>query len=261
MTETVGTLRGRPARALERVQKQWTTLGERDPLWAILSRPDKQGGGWDQDAFFETGMAEIQGVLVTAQGLAPVRFGTAVDFGCGVGRLSQALAAHFERVVGIDIADSMIQKASELNKHPDRCQYVHNVAADLSVLADGSADFVYSSITLQHVVPALARCYVREFFRIVRPGGHVIFQLPSRPRSLVWHGIKRVMPVSLGNLIWRLRTASPEAMETYSMKEEKVLRLAEESSGLVLSVEENRHGPAGWESRKYFCIKRESVQL
>jgi SAM-dependent methyltransferase len=254
--QSAGVWNTRPVKALERVRKQWTTLGEEDPLWAILSQPDKRGGGWDREAFFQTGVAETEDVLSSAQRLAPVRFGTAVDFGCGVGRLTQALAGRFERVIGVDIAESMIRKARELNRFPNACEYIHNVASDLAVLADGSADFLYSNITLQHVVPALARGYIREFLRVVRPGGHVIFQLPSRPRSLVWHAIKSITPVAFGNFIWRLRTASPEAMETYAMKENKVVQLVEASGGSVLAVEENHHGPDGWQGRRYFCIRR-----
>ena len=242
--------------ALNRVRHQWTALGERDPLWAILSETDKKDGGWSHAAFFQTGVEEISEVLRTARSLSSVRYGLALDFGCGVGRLSQALATHFERVVGVDIAESMIRSAVELNRFPDRCEYIHNVAADLSILPEGSADLIYSSITLQHVVPALARCYIREFFRVARPGGLVIFQLPSRPRSVVWHAIKSVAPVSVANLIWRLRTGSPEAMETYSTPENKVIKFIEESGGAVLRVEDNQNGPPGWQSRKYFCVRR-----
>jgi ubiquinone/menaquinone biosynthesis C-methylase UbiE len=242
--------------ALNRVRHQWTTLGERDPLWAILSETDKKGGGWDQAAFFQTGVDEIGQVLRTARSLAPVRYGSAVDFGCGVGRLSQALSMHFQRVVGVDIAESMIRSAVLLNRLPDRCEYIHNVAADLSVLPGNSADLIYSSITLQHVVPALARCYIREFFRVARPGALVIFQLPCRPRSVVWHAIKSIAPIAVANMIWRLRTGSPEAMETYSMRENKVIRFVEQSGGEVLHVEDNQSGPAGWQSRKYYCIRR-----
>lgn len=246
---------GEPVKALERVRKQWTTLGESDPLWAILARPGKQRGGWDPDAFFQTGVAEVEEVLAGAKKLAPIRFRTAVDFGCGVGRLSQGLATHFEHVIGVDIADSMIRSAREMNRFPERCEYIHNVATDLAVLGDGSADFIYSNITLQHVVPALARGYIHEFFRVASPGAHVIFQLPSRPRSRVWHAIKSIAPVGFGNLIWRLRTASPEAMETYSMKESKVIKLVQEAGGRVLAVEDNHEGPDGWQSRRYFCLR------
>ena len=151
----------------------------------------------------------------------------------------------------------MIRNAVELNRFPDRCEYLHNVAADLSVLPDRSTDLVYSSITLQHVVPQLAQRYIREFFRIARPDAPVIFQLPSRPRSVVWHSIKKVAPVRISNIIWRVRTGSPEAMETYSMSEKKVVQVVADSGGEVLRVEDNQSGPPGWQSRKYYCVRRE----
>ena len=56
-------------------------------------------------------------------------------------------------------------------------------------------------------------------------------------------------------LTWRGITGSPEAMETYSMSEKKVVHLVEESGGKVLCVEDNQNGPPGWQSRKYFCVR------
>lgn len=242
-------------RALRRVSKQWTILSKKDPFWAILACPEKRGGGWDQASFFETGVAEIAEVIQTAERFSPICFQNAVDFGCGVGRLSQALACRFERVTGIDIAEPMLQMAVRLNRFPVRCEYVLNVVPDLSAFDDDSVDFVYSNITLQHMVPSLARLYIREFFRIARPNAHVIFQLPSKPRSLAWQYIKRAAPVALSNLLWRLRTGSPEAMESYFIPERRVIALVEESRGAVAFIESNPDGPPGWESRRYFCLK------
>jgi ubiquinone/menaquinone biosynthesis C-methylase UbiE len=243
------------------VQRQWTVLGERDPLWAILTEPDKKDHSWDQAAFFQTGADEIDEMLHNARALAPIRFGSAVDFGCGVGRLSQALSRHFERVTGVDIAEPMIRGAEALNQHPERCRYIHNAAGDLSILQDNSTDLIYSNITLQHVVPALARTYIREFFRIARPGAFVVFQIPCRPRSVAWAAIKKVLPRGLSNMIWRLRTGSPEAIETYSMSEKRVAGVVEQSGGTVLKVNDDKHGPPGWQSRKYYCVRRVTASL
>ena len=240
---------------LSRVRRQWTTLGEADPLRAILSRPGESAGAWERAAFFETGVAEVEKVLETAQQFSPIHFATAMDFGCGVGRLTQALALHFDRVIGIDIAASMIQKAVQFNQFPSRCEYVHNVTADLAVLGDRSVEFVYSSITLQHMVPSLAESYIREFFRIARPGAHVIFQLPSRPRSAAWHWIKNAAPIALSNLLWRVRTGNSEAMESYFIPEKKVRDLVDQSNGSVRFVESDQSGPPGWKSSKYFCTR------
>jgi SAM-dependent methyltransferase len=242
---------------LDRVRREWTALGKKDPFWAVLTRPEMSGGRWDPAAFFETGVLEIERAIQAAQRISPIRFGTAVDFGCGVGRLSQALAARFERVIGIDVAESMIQEATRLNRFPDRCGYMHNVAADLAALPDASVDFVYSSITLQHMAPSLARLYIREFFRAARPCGFVIFQLPSRPRPLVRHWVKSALPIAFTNLLWRLRTGSPEAIEAHFIPETEVRGLVERCGGSAAHVESNQEGPSGWENRTYFCVRNE----
>jgi SAM-dependent methyltransferase len=244
---------------LSRVRKQWDALGETDPFRAILSRPGINARVWDRAAFFQTGIAEIEGVLQTAGQLSPIQFATAMDFGCGVGRLSQALALRFDRVIGVDIAASMIQAAAQFNEFPSRCAYVHNVTADLAVLEDRSVDFVYSNMTLQHMVPSLARRYIREFFRIARPGALVIFQMPSRPRSAAWYRIKNVTPIVLSNLLWRVRTGNPEAMESYFIPEKEVKDLVDGSKGSVRFVESDHSGPPGWQSRKYFCTRNAAV--
>src|SRR4051794_28283830 len=107
---------------LDELKRNWEALGEQDALWAILSVPEKRGGGWDLDAFFATGRAEVAELLDLSRRLDPPRErGTALDFGCGVGRISQALAEHFDRVIGVDVAESMVREARRLNRHGDAC--------------------------------------------------------------------------------------------------------------------------------------------
>jgi hypothetical protein len=103
----------------------------------------------------------------------------AIDFGSGVGRLTQAWADRFARVIGVDISPTMIAVAQRVNRHGDRVEYLLNDRADLSLLSTASASLVSTHITLQHVPPAAAERYIREFLRIAKPGGGVIFQLPS----------------------------------------------------------------------------------
>lgn len=164
---------------LERLSEDWNELAEEDALWAVLAEPGKHGGRWDVDEFLATGEREVAGVLETASGLAlPREHGRALDFGCGVGRLTRALATRFDHCVGVDISSEMVERARKLNADRENCEFVVNVAADLSRFEDASFDFVYSSKVLQHLPSGkLARDYVSEFVRVVKPGGLVVFQL------------------------------------------------------------------------------------
>ena len=166
---------------LDGVQEVWNTLARTDPLWAILSMADKKGGKWDVEEFFREGVAEVDEVLaVLVRTGNAIPDGKALDFGCGVGRLSQRLADHFKQVVGVDISCNMLALAREYNRHGARVEYIHNNVNNLELFGDGTFDFVYSNIVLQHVEPEYAIAYINEFFRLVRPGGFVVFQIPSR---------------------------------------------------------------------------------
>jgi len=96
-----------------------------------------------------------------------------------VGRLTQPLARQFRRVIGVDISPTMVAVADRLNQFGDRVEYRANDRPDLSFLADGSVSLVFTHITLQHVPAGVAVDYLREFLRVAKPGGAVIFQLPS----------------------------------------------------------------------------------
>ena len=166
------------------VANTWEALARSDPLWAILSEPGKRGRHWNCDAFFRNGEQQVKELLARAEASgALIGLGNALDFGCGVGRLSRAMASRFDKVIGIDISETMIKIARELNTDRPNLGFLLNKHNDLKILGDSQFDFVCSHITLQHIRPKLAESYIREFFRVTRPGGHVYFQIPSHPRS------------------------------------------------------------------------------
>ena len=172
------------------LQQTWNELARRDPMWAVLTGPPGSEQSWNADAFLLSGRQEVDALLarVGATG-TPLPRGRALDFGCGIGRLTQALAAHFAQVDAVDIAPAMIEAARRLNRAGDHYTFHVNSAPDLAVFEDGAFDFVYSNITLQHMEPRFSRGYIAEFFRVTRPGGVVVFQVPShsltveRPRT------------------------------------------------------------------------------
>lgn len=167
------------------VHEVWESWAQADPLWAVHSLPDKQGRAWDLDAFLATGRTEVDRWMVQARdvGLRYPRFGRVMDFGCGVGRLSQALSRYTRIVVGVDVSETMIGIARRINRKPRRISFVQNMRGDLSLFPDGHFDGVLAHVVLQHMPPSLAKAYIREFFRVTRPGGFILFQLPSHLRD------------------------------------------------------------------------------
>jgi SAM-dependent methyltransferase len=179
----------------DQLRRTWDHLGGRDPLWAILTDPKKRGNRWDLESFLETGRREIDEVLRRVTERHPdVPRACALDFGCGVGRLSRALASHFGRVIGIDVAASMIRGARELNQDRPNCEFVLNERGDLGVVASGSVDFVYSSQVLQYIDWPFADRYIREFVRVLSPKGLAVFQMIDRPGRSIAALVTRLVP-------------------------------------------------------------------
>jgi hypothetical protein len=111
----------------------------------------------------------------------PVQLDSALDFGCGYGRLTQALAQHFGAATRVDIAPTMLEGARKWNRRGGRCRYLLNETGDLRQFADRTFDFVLSLLVLQHMRPDYATAYLRELLRVLRPGGVAFFQAPTEP--------------------------------------------------------------------------------
>jgi SAM-dependent methyltransferase len=160
------------------LRESWQSLGSDDPLWAILSDPRAKGRKWSVDEFLRTGQTEIDRVFgwLDQKGVKGLKLECALDFGCGAGRLTQALAKRFDRCVGVDVAASMLEAARKLAP-PHNCEFVLNDQTDLKLFPDKSFDFVYSSIVLQHIPHPFGVSYIAEFCRLLKPGGVLVFQI------------------------------------------------------------------------------------
>jgi SAM-dependent methyltransferase len=167
-----------------RDRRDWDDLARLDPLWAIASTPGKQYGGWDEDAFAAGGRRKAERVMSWLDVLgAPANRARALDFGCGVGRLTIPFSETFEEVVGIDIAPGMLERAQSRTAEAGRpnVRYLLDEDGDLAVLADDIFDLVYSSQVLQHLPsPTHVARTLGVLARLVAPGGALIAQVPDR---------------------------------------------------------------------------------
>ena len=240
--------------------RDWEELAELDPLWAVLSDPRRAGGRWPVDEFFATGEGEVSGALEIAAELGrPQEFGQALDFGCGLGRLTRALGRRFGRCVGVDVSPRMIERARELNADATGCEFVTNDADDLSAFATGSFDLVYSSIVLQHL-PSAERIerYVADFVRLLTPGGVAIFQIPAalptrhrvQARRRLYATLRRVgVPAA------RLYGAGLNPIRITALPEARTTEIVERAGGVVeRSLPDDSVPPLP--SRRYFVTRR-----
>ena len=162
--------------AESREARDWDDLALVDPLWAVLSVDSKRDRRWDPDEFFATGEAEVEQILATATELGrPARRRRALDFGCGVGRLTRALAHRFDETVGVDVSEQMLEQARRLNADAPNITF-----ATAEEPPAGPFDLVVANLVLQHLPSKpLARAYIRRLAEAANPDGLVVFQLPT----------------------------------------------------------------------------------
>jgi SAM-dependent methyltransferase len=214
----------------------------------VLSVPGLRRGGWDEQAFFATGDAEIEHVLSLAAGLRPLGRTAALDFGCGVGRLTRALGRRFSRAVGVDISEVMVARASHLNRQVPACEFRLNLTPDLAQLETDSFDFVYSNLVLQHLPSAAdIERYMAEFVRVAKPAGLVVFGLIEsitapyslQPRRRLYTLLRR-LGVSED---WMLRRTPLTPMRMTAVPEPRVRAFVGERGAEVLLAESLVNGP------------------
>jgi ubiquinone/menaquinone biosynthesis C-methylase UbiE len=242
------------ATGLKKLQRNWEGLARKDPLWAILADPSKKGGRWDVEEFFNTGQREIDDLMKHIDSLhVNMARDSAMDFGCGVGRVSQALAHYFNCVCGVDIAPTMIELARKYNRYPEKCKFYLNETDDLKAFEDSSFHLVYSNITLQHMEKKCIMRYLREFLRVIASGGLIVFQLPSSPSFRTW---------LFGQIYWRIpfyySIRYGGKMETHWVKKSEILELVRISGGRVLETVqvESTSGRQEWQNYKYYITKQ-----
>jgi SAM-dependent methyltransferase len=241
---------------LNRLQSTWDRLGSENPMSAVLTSTEQ----WEEGEFFATGEEEVAEVMSYLMALRPeMPTGSALDFGCGPGRVSRALSFHFDEVLGVDIAPSMVRAARDLHADRPNCRFMVNADPDLAGLDSGSFDLVYSNITLQHAPPRSARAYISEFVRVVSPSGVILFQLPTGPitgRGRLATGLTRLRYSGAGEGVRRLVRRGRPRMLMHGVDRERVVKLLESSGAQVLDVREDSRAGPQWAGFRYAAIKQ-----
>jgi 2-polyprenyl-3-methyl-5-hydroxy-6-metoxy-1,4-benzoquinol methylase len=246
---------------LRRLGWAWDRLGRDNALGAILTK-DGQVTQWTLDDFLASGRADAAKFMASLQRIAPAApRRRALDFGCGVGRLTRALADHFQAIVGMDVAPSMVEQARSLHADCSRCTFTLNRSTRLDGVQDGAFDVVYCRLVLQHIRPVLVRQYIPELIRVVAPGGVLMFQLPEviavdpleafEKAPVVGGALKRNVPrpilVAWRRLKYLMVAPDPGAkMDMFGVDRSEVEALVQRSGGRLLAVEpDDGHGQIG----------------
>jgi SAM-dependent methyltransferase len=202
--------------AMMDTDRDWEVFAATDPYWAVLT-DDRFRGQPDEHAlatFFESGEAHVAIVFQTIHRHLDARFTpvSCLDFGCGVGRLVIPFARRCHAVIGVDVAESMLQKARE------RCAVLGLDNAtfvrgdDELSRVHGCFDLIHSFIVFQHIPCDRGLRLVAALLRRLTDGGvgvlHITYATTSRhppPRRGAMRSTLSFMARSARGFLKRMR--------------------------------------------------------
>lgn len=160
------------------MRRDWDDRAQKNALFYIEdSRTD-----WDAEAFFQSGEEDYAQfvVPVTEQVGFDPSGKTVIELGCGAGRMTRSFASRFNKVIGIDISEKMLNRGQQLLPETTNIEWLQGNGLDLGNVPKESADFAFSYLVMQHMpTKQVVSKYVSEILRVLRPGGVFLFQFNS----------------------------------------------------------------------------------
>jgi ubiquinone/menaquinone biosynthesis C-methylase UbiE len=234
---------------LHELQRDYTRLGEEDPFFWTVGNSDP-----DLERYFADGRTQVAAIEAQLRRLgANVAPGRALDFACGIGRVTQALATKYQEAHGLDISPSMIERANALNRNPQRCHFHVHCGERLDLFEDHSFDLVLAINVLPYIPPSLTKGYLREFLRVLKPSGFGYFQTVQAvfprtvfPAALLGHYRK----------IKHRRNRSLLRADRFHIAEQEVRTIITAGGGRIVHVEASAV-PTFWTAHEFFVARQE----
>lgn len=206
--------------------ENWRRWGERDPYYGVLTSPLFRLDSIEEnrEEFFGTGREFVAHWLTKIErNFGALNDDRALDFGCGVGRLTIPLSFHFDSVVGLDISPAMLSEARR-NSVGRKIEYL--LSDDELSRVEGDFDFVNSCIVLQHIPVPRGMALLKKLLGLVRPGGGCLVQFSTKRnhgwRQELTYQVRHSLPFgqAIMNIFHRRNLDAPVMqMNEYSVDE------------------------------------------
>jgi ubiquinone/menaquinone biosynthesis C-methylase UbiE len=153
----------------------WDQRARENAMWYIHSELDYRHP--DPTEFWRSG-ARTLALTLDLFGVGLEREQRVLEIGCGVGRMTRAMAPQVRAVVGLDVAPEMIERGRLELADLENVELVVGNGRDLSQFGTASFDVCYSFIVFQHIPdPEITCSYIREMGRVLKPKGWALFQI------------------------------------------------------------------------------------
>lgn len=161
--------------------KAWQEWGENDPYFGVYTNEKFRLENLTPESkneFFDSGEKYIQQILTNIKEKIDPNFhpATALDFGCGTGRLLLPLAKICEKVVGVDVSEGMLSEAKNNLSAFDNVK-LYKSDDQLSEIEEKQFDLVNTYIVLQHIPQKRVLVIFNKLVELVAKNGVGVIHL------------------------------------------------------------------------------------
>lgn len=216
------------------IKAVWEKLGENEPHWSVLTSDKFKAERITEtkDDFYASGKDNVETFFATLRrnGINPESYKTCVEYGCGVGRVTSALAKKFTKVTAYDISSSHLKIAKEYMRSHNLSNVEFVLLHSPEQIAFPKTDAIYSVIVLQHNPLPIIRLIVQAMLKALNPGGVAFFQVPTYRLDYNF---------SLSDYL--SHDMQKDDMEMHVFPQHEVFRIADEEECKIIEVLED-----GW---------------
>lgn len=179
----------RVSRALEQATDTRLSALERDRGLSGINTVARNRDLWNQYDWTDRGenwspSPEWKQALIDDVMLAHLRDGQDVlELGPGAGRWTEVLQPRARQLTLVDLSERCLELCKERFAGAPNLRFVLSSGSDVSQVPDASIDFIWSFDVFVHISPADTESYLKEFRRVLRPGGCAVIHHPKRGRS------------------------------------------------------------------------------
>jgi SAM-dependent methyltransferase len=226
----------------------WEKFGRDDPYFGVLAEDkfSRENIERNRGEFFSSGAGAAREIIERCEKhFGPLGRGRILDHGCGVGRLTFALAREFESVVAVDVSPSMLAEAAA-NAERFGAQNVTFAPVDATLSnASGEFDFVNSYMVLQHVPVRRGLRILGALLDKVRAGGGFHLHLSIRTDRLssraLWWASHHIPGVKLWQNLCAGRRWNAPAMQMNNYPLNRMVELMSSRGATSFLVATEKH--------------------
>lgn len=229
---------------------RWERFAAREPYFAVLTDPRFLRANFDDAAsrdFFQSGEALVGEIIATADKVAgAIGRVTALEYGCGAGRLAIPLTRAAHRVTAVDISPAMLAEARE-NAAMAEVENLAFLTPRELFASNERFDLVTCYLVFQRLPIEDGLQLLRALLDRIGSRGVGVFQFPFRTKSPAavrasrWLR-ERIAPVNAAMNVARHRAAGEPFIPTHVYDLAEVLSVVADAGFTAAHVGIEEHG-------------------